>query len=99
MLTLVVNTSTSSNPPVTGNRLSRELIRDLSSYAADLYVHRKCRIAPDGTRLSEGFESPKISHRSSNSILVAQTNIIRDQKQSAVPVAVADPTLGPIRVH
>jgi len=89
--------STSSNPSVIGNRLSRELIADMSGYAADLYVPRKCRIAPDGTRLPEGSESPKPLHRSSNSTLVAQTNVV-DQKQSPV-VVVTDPILESIRVH
>jgi hypothetical protein len=93
----VVTTSTSLNPPVIGNRLSRELIEDLSSYAADLYVSRKCRVAPDGTRLPEGSESPKSLHRTSHSTLVTQTNI-GDQKQPPV-VVVADPILESIRVH
>ncbi|KAF9786931.1 CRAL-TRIO domain-containing protein [Thelephora terrestris] len=43
----------------------------------------KCRIAPDGTRLLEGSASPELSHRSSNSTLVPQTNI-GDQKQSVL---------------
>ena len=93
----MVATSTSLNPSAIGNRLSRELIEDVSSYATDLYVFRKCRIAPDGTRLPEGSGSPNLPHTSSNSTLVAQTNI-GDQKRSSV-VVVADPILESIRVY
>jgi len=57
----------------------------------------KCRIAPDGTRLPEGSESPKLPHRSSNSMLVTPTDIVGDEKESVV--LVADPILGSIRVH
>ena len=93
----MVTTSTSLNPSVIGNRLFRESIEDLSSYAADSNVFRECRIAPDGTRLPEGSVSPKLLHRTSNSTLVAQTSI-GDQKRSSV-VVVADPILESIRVH
>lgn len=43
----------------------------------------KCHIAPDGTRLPEGSASPKLLRRSSNSTLVAQTNV-GDQKPSVL---------------
>jgi len=56
----------------------------------------KCRIAPDGTRLPEGFMSPKLSHRSSNSTLVVQTNV-GDQKQSAL--LTVDPVPEVISIH
>jgi len=56
----------------------------------------KCRIAPDGTRLPEGSDSPKVSRRSSNSTLVGQT-IIRDHKESVV--VTRDPILESVSVH
>ena len=93
----MVTTSLNSNPSVIGNRSSRESIEDLSGYAADLPVSRKCRIAPDGTRLPEGSGSQKLLHGSSNSILVTQTNV-GDQKRSPV-VVVADSIFESIRVH
>ena len=59
-------------------------------------MSRKCRIAPDGTRLPEGSGSLKLSRRSSNSTLVAQTNI-GDQKHS-VSVGI-DPIPESVGVH
>jgi len=56
----------------------------------------KCRIAPDGTRLPRGLASPKLSHRSSNSTLVAQTNL-GDQKQPAL--LTVDPVPEVISIH
>jgi len=56
----------------------------------------KCRVAPDGTRLPEGSESPKLERRSSDMTLVTQTNI-GDQKP--LVLAVADPIPESVSVH
>ena len=59
-------------------------------------VYRKCRIAPDGTRIPEGTGSPKLLHRSSGSTLVTKTD---DGDQKRLPVAVADPVLESVSVY
>ena len=74
--------------------------RSRISWAASCTTHpctfRKCRIAPDGTRLPEDSESPDPSLKSSNSTLVIQTNA-GDQKE---PVLVAfDPIPESVIVH